>query len=631
MSLKKDLTAFGVFSLGAGAMISSGLFVLPSLAYEEAGSGVLISYALAGLMMVPAIFSKLELTSAIPKSGGAYFYLTRILGVPTGLVSGFADWFSIALKSAFALVGIGVFASVIFPYFGPWEFKMIAVGACLFFTIINLISVKSTGIAQSLLVILLLAILLEIIFVGYRKMDFTHFERMAGLDWRAVLATTGMVFISFGGITKVSSVAEEMKDAKHTLIKGMLSAFFVVQALYLLIIATMIGVLPHSALTASRLPVSDTAAAIFENPAVSEVHLLLAALAGLAAFFTTANAGILSASRVPMAMSRDRLIPPVFHRLSRKGIPYVAILVTSAFMLFLILALDIKNLAKVASLFLLMVFLLENLAVIIVRRARLSFYRPSYKTPLYPLPQIFGIAMYALLITTMGFLPLVLAGGFVAAVLIWYFIYARKKVRMTSALVRMMKGISESAFQTEEGNIEDELYQILLERDEIEEDRFDRLIKKGLIFDYGETIDRDRLFKDASKAMAERWNLDSAMVLERLVYREEQTSTIIYPGVALPHALPHGIVDGTEIFDIAIVRNKYGIKWNDKGDIVYTAFLMIGSKDQRHFHLKALMSIAQILQDPQFHSAWHKARKEEDLRAAVIFTKRKREKAEDYP
>lgn len=84
MTLKKSLSTIEVFSFGAGSMISSGLFILPSLAYSEASGGMIIAYFLAGLLMLPALFSQLELATAIPKSGGTYFFLERILGTPGG-------------------------------------------------------------------------------------------------------------------------------------------------------------------------------------------------------------------------------------------------------------------------------------------------------------------------------------------------------------------------------------------------------------------------------------------------------------------------------------------------------------------------------------------------------------------
>ena len=184
MKLKKELNALDVFSIAAGAMISSGLFVLPAIAYKNAGIGMFFSYLFAGIVMLPALFSKLELTTAIPKAGGTYFFSERILGTGAGVVNGFANWFSISLKSAFALVGIGVFAGLLFPNITELQLKLIAAGACILFTLVNLFSVKLSGKLQVTLVgflILILALLLDTQFLKV-NLRIKQGIRVKGLD-----------------------------------------------------------------------------------------------------------------------------------------------------------------------------------------------------------------------------------------------------------------------------------------------------------------------------------------------------------------------------------------------------------------------------------------------------------------
>jgi len=621
MELRKTLTGIGVFALGAGAMISSGLFILPALAFRESGRGVLIAYALAGICMLPALFTKLELASAMSKSGGAFFYLTRIFGAPIGLISGLADWFSIALKSAFALIGIGVFGSLLFPSFGETEFKMIALAACVLFTAVNLISVGSAGRFQIVMVAFLLVILAAYVLIGYRQMEFSHFTLGEPMSVVSIISTTAMVFISYGGITKVATAVEEVKDPKRMLLPGILAAFFVVQLLYLLVISITIGVLDGAELMDSQSPLTDAAARFFSGSGAATAALITVAVGGLLSFFTTANAGILSASRVPMAMSRDGLLPRMMGKVSVKGTPVPSILATSAFMVVIILWLDVAELAKVASLFLLLVFLLENLGLIVMKKSRIANYHPLFRAPLFPYLQIFGIAVYGLLIASQGLKPLLIAGGFVLLALLWYVIYGRRGYSRSSAFVTIVKRLSEPDFGAVD--LENELLGILMDRDGIKEDRFDTLIMNSPVLDYPSTVDRDRVFADVSRVLADRWGQNADKLNEKFLERENLTSTVISSGVAVPHAIPHAIVEGESIFDIVLVRSKYGIRWaNDH--VVYTAFAMIGSKDERNFHLRALMAIAQILQDPGFSEKWNKASSDSELRTAVILTNRSR-------
>ena len=91
MELKKTLT-------GAGAMISLGLFILPALAFRESGRGVSIAYALADVCMLPAVFTKLKLASAMSRSGGAFFYVSTY-GDDLSISSAALKRFSISGKS----------------------------------------------------------------------------------------------------------------------------------------------------------------------------------------------------------------------------------------------------------------------------------------------------------------------------------------------------------------------------------------------------------------------------------------------------------------------------------------------------------------------------------------------------
>lgn len=632
MELKKELGALAVFSVGIGAMISSGLFILPAIAFQAAvnsggsGSSIFWSYLFAGLLMLPALFSQLELSTAIPKAGGTYFFIERILGASAGTAAGFANWFSISLKSAFALVGIGAFAILVFPNITEMQIKMIAVGACLVFMILNIIGTKSSTKAQVVMVIFLLAIIIGFVLIGYRKVDFANFKGISSnMRWGNIFAITGMVFISYGGITKIASMAEEVKNPQKTLPRAMLSAFAIAQILYLLVVLVIVGVLPQTKMLGSLTPVSDAAGAFFASPIAKNIAIVLTAVAAMLAFITTGNAGIMSASRTPMAMSRDGLLPKFFARVNtRTKTPILAIIVTSAFMLSIIIGLNIENLAKVASLFMILLFTMVNLSVIVIRQSKIANYKPTFKAPLYPVLQIFGILAYLFLIFKMGTFTFVIALIFIVLSLVWYFAYARKRVKRKSAFVKMVENITNPELVSSDIDLEEELLNILIERNEIVADRFDEIIRHAPVIDFDKTITRDELFHEVAVRISDKWNLDIKSVELKLQLREQHSSTLIYPGVAVPHAIPHIIIEGEHKFDIVLVRNKFGIKWNDKGEIVYTAFCLIGSKDERNFHLRALMAIAQILQNPDFHAEWMQATNEKELRSVILLTKRQR-------
>jgi basic amino acid/polyamine antiporter, APA family len=619
-NLHRTLGMKEVFAIAAGAMISSGLFILPAVVFLKAGPAILAAYFLASLFIIPSMFSKAELATAMPRSGGVYFYINRSFGALFGTFIGLASWFSLSLKSAFALVGIGIFLEPLIPFYAPGMIKYISVGFTLLFTVLNLLSVKESGRVQFFLIAFLLLILSVFIIMGIPHVDVRHFRPFVTGSWHNVLLVTGMIFISFGGLTKVASVAEEIKDPKKAIPRGMFSAYSVVSIFYLLAVFVLIGVLGEETIKETLTPLSTAAEAFLGKPG-----FFILSLAAMMAFITTANAGLMAASRSPLAMARDNLLPSFIGKVSKTyQTPVLAILMTSAFMICCILFLNIENLVKVASTMKLLMFTMANISVILMRESKIVSYRPSFKTPLYPYLPIGGIVVYIILILQMGRLPLLLSGGFFLLSVIWYFLYVRSRDSRKSAFIHMMEDLTNKEIIEDEAQLESELIAILRERDQIKEDRFDSVISRAPVMDMDKTVSRQAFFHKVAEIIGEKWDIDIRKVEEKLQIREEQASTLIYPGVAVPHAIPHIVIEGQNTFDIVLVRNKYGIIWNEEGDVVYTAFCLVGTKDEKNFHLKALMSIAQILQDPDFHNLWAKARTPEELRSIVLLTKRRR-------
>ncbi|MDX1611279.1 MAG: amino acid permease, partial [Candidatus Thermoplasmatota archaeon] len=107
--LERDLGLYAVITVSVGAMIGSGIFVLPGLAAAIGGPAVILAYLLAGLIVLPAALSKAEMATALPHSGGTYLYIDRAMGPMLGTIAGLGVWFSLVFKSAFALVGLGAY------------------------------------------------------------------------------------------------------------------------------------------------------------------------------------------------------------------------------------------------------------------------------------------------------------------------------------------------------------------------------------------------------------------------------------------------------------------------------------------------------------------------------------------
>ncbi|MCK4410427.1 MAG: amino acid permease, partial [Candidatus Eisenbacteria sp.] len=241
--LRKELGLLAIFCIASGAMISSGLFVLPGIAFAATGPSVIVAYLLAGVLAIPALFSKAELATAMPKAGGSYFFIERSLGGAFGTIGGMAAWLSLTLKTAFALVGMGSFAVLLFPQMSVLDIKLLAIALCVIFMFINLVGAKHAGRLQSGLVLALLAALVYFVIRGLPCVEAVRFEPFMPKGSGAVFATAGLVFVSYGGLTKAASVAEEARNPGRNIPLGMILAFVVVTVFYGLAIFVAVGTL----------------------------------------------------------------------------------------------------------------------------------------------------------------------------------------------------------------------------------------------------------------------------------------------------------------------------------------------------------------------------------------------------
>ena len=300
--LNREISAFGVFSIASGAMISSGIFILPGLAYSLVGPGLFISYFIAGILGLTGILSMIELSTAMPKAGGDYYYINKSFGPMLGSVSGFLGWFALSLKSAFAIFGITEILSLSMGV-PPLLSGLLL---CILFVVLNIKGAKEAAAFQIGMVLMLLALMVVYIISGLPQVNRSYFDFSGGFDINTLFITSGFIFISFGGLLKVANISEEVKNPKRNLPLGMIGAIVVVTILYVLMIIVMTGTLEPELFKGSTTPVADSARITLGKPGY-----LIILVASTLAFFTTANAGIMAASRYPLALSEDRLIPPV--------------------------------------------------------------------------------------------------------------------------------------------------------------------------------------------------------------------------------------------------------------------------------------------------------------------------------
>ena len=613
--LKKSLTLLDVFCIASGAMISSGLFILPGLASARVGPALFLSYIVASIFVIPTILSMAELASAMPKAGGDYFFITRSMGSAAGTVGGLATWFSLSLKTAFALIGMGAYIALI-PQLRGVDIRLVSVLFCILFMLINLKGIKHAGRFQVALVLGLIALLVLYITKGFTAIDIHRYQPFAPYGSAAVFATAGFIFVSYGGLTKIASVAEEVENPAKNIPLGMFLSLIIVGLIYALVVFITTGLMDADKLAVTITPISDGAAVSIPGWGAA-----LMAIGAVLAFISTANAGIMSASRYPLAMSRDGLMPAFLGKINKRfNTPHFSVIFTSIFIIASIIFLDLELLVKAASVFLILIYILINIALIIMRESKIPNYQPAFRSPLYPWIQIAGVGGCTFLVYRMGSTPIAMAAAFVLVGLLWYLVYGSFRTKRTSAIIHIVERLTNKELADDLLRVE--LKEIIRERDDISEDRFDKLIKEALVVDVEEGISMNAFFKKVAEKLAEKLNKKADYIYDLLIQREKDSSTVIKDGLAIPHI----ICEGKKEFYILLARCKEGVKFESEKTPVNTVFVLAGSKDERNFHLKALSAIAQIVQEKEFENNWRNAKNVEELRDIVLLAERHRMK-----
>ncbi|MDD5440872.1 MAG: amino acid permease [Candidatus Omnitrophica bacterium] len=615
MKNNKKLGFWDVFSVSFGGMISSGLFILPAIVYKHCGPAILIAYFFSGILLLPTILSKAELVSAMPKAGGAYFFIERSLGTLLGFFSGLAGWFSVALKSAFALIGVGVLALYFYPQGGMdyLYIKIIAAVTCVFFVVLNMFGIKASAWIQNLLVLFIFLACSFFIFLGFEHINYSNFTPFLRGSINDFLMVVGMVFVSYGGLTKIAAIAEDVNDPAGDIPKAMGLSFVVVQFIYCLCVWVIIGLFPADRLISTFMPLTD-AGYVFGG----RFFAVIMSIAAFFAFVTTANAGIMAASRVPFAMSKDGLLPDFLGKLApKRNVPDAGLIFTGVFMVLLILFLDLEALVKTASMLMILLFAFENVAVIVMRESKIINYKPTFRSPFYPWLQIFACVIYIMLIAEMGVIYLYIGIAFIIVSGILAAVYS-PKVNKEFALVHLVKKITDKKLA--DSMLESELKDILHKRDNIIKDRFDRLIERCEIVDLDKDVSLEEMFGIISEKMANSVDMDEDKLKNALIERENTSHTVIEEGLAIPHI----VIEGNNKFEILLLRSVPGVKFLPEEEPVHVVFVLIGSADERNFHLRILMSIAQIVREDNFYNNFKNALNADALGMLLLSSSRVR-------
>ena len=609
-TLRKDISLFGVYAIALGTTISSGFFLLPGLAFAKAGPAIIVSYLLAAIVVLPPLLCKSELATAMPRAGGIYFYIDRAFGPLAGTIAGLGTWISLTLKTSFALVGSGYYIGLFIP-----DPPVLLIGIVLAVVLggLNLLGAGKTTKIQSLLVVSILVILIWFVLGGITDIRTEHFGDFWGKGSDTIVSMVGTVLISYMGLTKVASIAEEVRNPERNLPLGILLALATAVLVYMAGLVIMIGVIP-----ADQLATTYTPAALAAEIFAGHTGMIIISIAAIASFLSVANAGILSASRYPLAMGRDHIFPSIFRKLGRFGTPMPAIAITVALIVLELVLLDPLVIAKYAGTIKLLLFAGISAAIIVMRESQLASYDPGFKVPFYPWTPLLGITLCGAAMVLLGWMPVLFAIALIVLSIVWFRFYAAGRVARYGAINHVFARLGENRFDP----LDIELRGIIKEKGLRAADPFDQIIAHARFIEAQPSDNFAMLVDQAAAMLAEETGRNPEHFSVGFMEGTRVGATPVAGGVALPHMR----LDGLDRPHLVLMRCRQklqielgsGVPGSRSVIGVHAIFFMASPESDPAQHLRLLASLAGAVERDGFVDRWLDAQGPTEVKRALL-------------
>ncbi len=403
--LSREMSAFSVTMIGVGAMIGAGIFVLTGIAAGVAGPGLILAFALNGVVTLFTAMAYAELGSCFHDAGGGYLWVKSSLPHPNGFLSGWMSWFAHAVACSLYALGFGAYFGHVLEGFGldvshiPYFSleKVLAVAACLIFAYINFRGASETGKAGN--IVTLAKVIVILLFIGFgiwvmRGMPAWkgNFEPFLPLGVGAVFSAMGLTFIAFQGYEVIAQCSEEVMDPTRNIPRAIFFALLIVIPIYLLVAFVAIGAIHGEGMPTWQFLGEMKELAIVEAarqfiPGGGVVVLIGGLLSTASALLAT----VYSSSRVAFAMARDHNLPAFLGKIhEEKQTPHLSIVASVLIVVFMALSLPIEDVASAADIMFLLVFLQVNVTLIRMRKTHPHLKR-GFRVPMVPLIPALGI------------------------------------------------------------------------------------------------------------------------------------------------------------------------------------------------------------------------------------------------
>lgn len=454
-SLKRSLGPINLVTLGIGAIIGAGIFVLTGTAAAQfAGPAIVLSFVVAGIGCVFAGLCYAEFASMIPISGSAYTYGYATMGEIVAWIIGWALVLEYAFGAATVAVGWSGYIADFLRFFGvtlpfnpapkgrialfghsfPVQVDIFAMAAIVIITVILVVGVRESANFNSTAVIIKVSVVLIFICLAL-AFAFGHWSLLTAnwhpfipknrgafgqFGWSGIMRGAGVVFFAYIGFDAVSTAAQESKNPQKDMPFGILGSLIICTILYIIVSGLLTGLKSYTLLNTPA-PVADGANVIGQRWAVFLIDI--GAIAGLASVMLVM---LLGQSRVLYTMAHDGLLPKWVCKIHpRFRTPYITSIVVGGFVAILAAFFNIVFLAKLVSLGTLLAFTIVCLSVWVMRVRRPDLKRP-FRTPWVPIVPIFGMLVSLSLMLSLDAPAWIVFGCWLVFGLIIYFSYSRK-------------------------------------------------------------------------------------------------------------------------------------------------------------------------------------------------------------
>jgi len=450
--LSRELNLFHITMMGIGMMIGAGIFLGVGNAIHHVGpGGVILTFAANGLIAIFTAMSYAELSSAIPKAGGAYNFARIGFGRQTSFLAGWMEWFASSIAgSAYAVT----FALYIWRYIMALDLfvlpdttlfileKATAAVIAMIFIYINFRGASETGkigaifsLGQTIFLLIIGVVGIFIVIKDPSRLQ--NFDPFLPKGWSRLFVTMGFTYVAFEGFEVIAQAGDETINPKQNLPKAMIYSVFVVTITYVLVsFATVVAVKAGSPGVDGPVWewIGNHGAKGF-GEAVAQIMPFANFLLTVAVIFASTsalNATIFSATRAAYALGRDKMLPESVGNVSKKNkTPYVALLLTGVIIIFVAVFLETMDVASTASIMFLFLFFLVNICVIKIRRNMGDELEYGFMMPLFPILPILAIIFQVILVANLHEVSktaLIIGPAWIIVGFLIYHLYSKSRV-----------------------------------------------------------------------------------------------------------------------------------------------------------------------------------------------------------